>query len=218
MKLLPTKTPEILKKITPAWIWSIETTAKKIYLTFDDGPIPEATPFVLKTLEHYQAKATFFCIGANIIKHPELLEDCITKGHAIGNHTYHHLNGWKTTTQHYLENTLKTTAVLEHRDPHYKKNLLFRPPYGKITPQQSKALRALGYKIIMWDILPRDWEKKYSSEHCLEKVLHHTKPGSIIVLHDSIKAFTKMSYTLPKILSYYTAHGFTFESLNHCTH
>lgn len=203
------KTNALIKKIFSNYIWDVSNTENKIYLTFDDGPIPEITEWVLEELKKHEAKATFFCIGHNIQKHPEIFEKVIREGHSVGNHTFNHLNGWKTSTKEYIENSSQW-SVVSGRVPNCH---LFRPPYGKIKTSQSKKLRQLGYKIIMWDILSADYDTAISPEKCLENVLQNVKSGSIIVFHDSIKAFPNLEYTLPKALKYWEAKGFVCDTI-----
>lgn len=214
--LFPASPPILLKKVLGGLVWNIPTKAKKIYLTFDDGPIPEVTPFVLQTLKRYNAKATFFCIGDNVLKHPDLFNTIISEGHQIGNHTQHHLGAWKVTRKEYLQNIVQASESLcqSHKiDLPKNEKKLFRPPYGKITPRLIRSIKKLGYTIIMWDVLSFDWRQDQKAEWCLETVLKNTKPGSIIVFHDSEKAFQNMSYVLPKVLEHFSKKGFTFESL-----
>ena len=210
------KTNVLIKKLFPHYIWSIPNAENKIYLTFDDGPTPEITEWVLQELQKYNAKATFFCIGNNIEKHPDIFEKIIAKGHSIGNHTFNHLNGWKTDTEEYLEISIQWSTV-SGQSPNSKQQTetcnLFRPPYGKIKMAQSKRLRQLGYKIIMWDVLSADFDTRISPEKCLENVLKNVKSGSIIVFHDSIKAFPNLEYTLPKALQYWAAKGFVCDAI-----
>jgi peptidoglycan/xylan/chitin deacetylase (PgdA/CDA1 family) len=200
------KTNSLIKRIFSNYIWDIPNVDNKIYLTFDDGPTPEITEWVLEVLQKHQIKATFFCIGKNIQKHPAIFNKAIDKGHAIGNHTFNHLNGWKTPFGDYLENI--DLCKSEIRNP---QSSLFRPPYGKIKTTQSKKLRQLGYKIIMWDVLSADFDQSISPEKCLENVIKNIKPGSIIVFHDSVKAFKNLEYTLPKSIEILKQKGFEFD-------
>jgi len=206
------KTNSIIKKIFRNYIWDIPNTENKIYLTFDDGPIPEITEWVLEELKKYNAKATFFCIGNNIEKHPSVFMKVINEVHSIGNHTFNHLNGWKTSTEEYLENFKQCEAIISNLQPATCK--LFRPPYGKIKLSQSKRIRKLGYKIILWDVLSVDYDSSISSQKCLENVLENVRSGSIIVFHDSIKAFPNLEYTLPRVLENLSKKGFVFEAIN----
>jgi peptidoglycan/xylan/chitin deacetylase (PgdA/CDA1 family) len=200
------KTPLLLKKLYPKkLIWNKPRTDKVIFLTFDDGPIPIVTPWVLKTLKSFDAKATFFCIGENITKHPEIFSQLIADGHAIGNHTFNHLNGWKTDDHTYLSNYHKCQEITNAK--------FFRPPFGRIKRAQIKELAAQEAQIIMWDVLSGDFDTKLLPEKCLSNVLKHSENGSIIVFHDSIKAWDRLEYALPKALAYWTKQGFKFKSL-----
>lgn len=206
------KVPTLIKKIFYNQIWDIPNDENKIYLTFDDGPTPEITKWVLEILEKENIKATFFCIGNNIEKHPEIFNSIFQKGHSIGNHTFNHLQGWKTTTKQYIENVeLNATEICKLNTDYCK---LFRPPYGKIKPSQSKLLRKKGFKIIMWDVLSKDYDANCSPEKCLENVVKNTKQGSIIVFHDSIKAQNNLKYVLPKAIEILKNKGFVFDTIN----
>ncbi len=193
-----------MQRIFPKRVWRLPNSENAVYLTFDDGPIPEVTPWVLDTLKKYSAHGTFFCIGDNVRKHPEVFRRLQLEGHAVGNHTFHHLNGWKTDTKSYIADTLKAEEILKKK---YSDTKLFRPPYGKIKMEQSKALRNRGYKIIMWDVLSADFDEKVSNAACLENVLTHMRPGSIVVFHDSIKAKERLTFALPKVLKFITEKG-----------
>lgn len=169
---------------------------KAVYLTFDDGPHPEATPFVLDQLQRYNAKATFFCIGKNVVEHPDIYQRILEEGHTTGNHTHNHLNGWKTGTDKYLENIFEARKYID--------SPLFRPPYGRITPFQIKQVkqRIPGAKIIMWDVLSADFDTEITGETCVQNVVFKLQPGSIIVFHDSTKAWDRLSYALPRVLEF----------------
>lgn len=186
-------------------VWKIPTSDPVLFLTFDDGPVPGVTPEVLLILKKYNAKATFFCIGENVEKHPGIYQEIIDNGHKTGNHTYNHLNGWKTKNPVYFRNVLKCTTKVD--------SLLFRPPYGKITRSQSAKLKRK-FSIIMWDVLSGDFDPEITKEKCLKNVIQSAQPGSIIVFHDSIKAADKMLFALPKVLDYYSEKGFSFQPLN----
>jgi peptidoglycan/xylan/chitin deacetylase (PgdA/CDA1 family) len=207
------KTNRFIKKIFSNYIWDIPNTENKIYLTFDDGPTPEITEWVLQELEKYNAKATFFCIGNNIEKHPEIFEKLVAKGHSVGNHTFNHMNGWKTSTEDYLKNTFLCEEQILESKIYNLKSKIFRPPYGKIKASQAQKLRQLGYKIIMWDVLSADYDTTISAEKCIENATKNVTSGSIIVFHDSVKAFPHLEYTLPKALKYFKEKGFVFEKL-----
>lgn len=218
MTLAPVKIPFVVKKMFPNYIWDIATNEKIIYLTFDDGPTPEITHWTLNTLKTYNAKATFFCIGNNIEKHPEIFRSIIENGHAIGNHTQNHVKGWKTKTADYLSEVEQAEKNIQKEKPQQNTSAsnalkLFRPPYGKLTSKQGKGLMALGYKIVMWDILSFDWDRNISEAKCLKNVISKTKKGSIVVFHDSVKASKNMQSTLPKVLKHFTEQGFVFKSL-----
>jgi peptidoglycan/xylan/chitin deacetylase (PgdA/CDA1 family) len=207
-----TKTNYFIKKIFPNYLWDIPNNENKVYLTFDDGPTPEITEWALDQLKKYNAKATFFCIGKNIEKYPEIFKKVKEDGHAIGNHTFNHLNGWKIPTEDYIKNTkLCQSAICSLQSAVYN---LFRPPYGKIKSSQSKALRKLGYKIVMWDVLSEDYNQNITPEKCLENVLKNVQSGSIILFHDSVKAFPNLEYALPKTLKFLKDKGFICDVIN----
>lgn len=213
--MIPIKTPNILKYIFSGYNWDFSSkNSKKIYLTFDDGPIPDVTEFVLKELSKYNAKATFFCIGDNIKKHPAIFNKILSYEHAIGNHTMNHLKAWKNDSKTYIDNVLACSNEIEHFVDPKKKEKLFRPPYGQISYPKFKTLQNQGYKIIMWNILSKDWDQKTSPEQCFQNVIQNAQQGSIIVFHDSIKAAINLKYALPKVLEYYTEKGYTFEKIN----
>lgn len=192
----------------PKRIWAFPPSENKVFLTFDDGPIPEVTPWVLKTLEAYDAKATFFCIGENIQKHPELFQQLTAQGHAVGNHTFHHLKGSKTPLKQYLANVELSQEHLHKYTPQgLQKRKLFRPPYGKMTRQQAQALLASDFQIIMWNVLSYDWDSNLSPEKCFQNVKSYLLPGSIVVFHDSLKAEKNLRYTLPKVLDFIQENG-----------
>ncbi|CAM3567770.1 polysaccharide deacetylase [Flavobacterium saliperosum S13] len=212
------KTNKLIKRLFSNQVWDIPNAEKKIYLTFDDGPTPEVTEWVLSVLKQHDIKATFFCIGDNIRKHPELFQKVISEGHHIGNHTYNHLQGWKTSDKAYLENINSCEDVIRKKmtdDRHQSANCgLFRPPYGKIRPSQSARLRKKGYKIIMWDVLSADFDLRITPEKCLSNVIKNTTQGSIIVFHDSRKAFKNLEYTLPRTIEILKEKGFLFDTID----
>ena len=216
MSIVPIKTPALVKKMLPNYVWDIPTTNKELYLTFDDGPTPEITNWTLDILDQYNAKATFFCIGANAERYPSIFNRILNKQHTIGNHTQNHVKGWSTTTQNYLNNVKKADTTINRllANQNRSKVSLFRPPYGQIKPQQSRKIRALGYNIIMWDVLSFDWERNISEKECLEHIISNSGPGSIIVFHDSVKASKNMKYALPKVLAFFSNKGFVFKSLS----
>ena len=198
------KTPQLIQNLFPNFIWKVPSVQKVLYLTFDDGPIPEVTPWVLDTLEEYEAKGTFFCVGDNIRKNPDLLGEVVSRGHHVGNHTFNHLNGWSTDNVPYFHNVRHCANLV--------KSGLFRPPYGRLKPKQAQFLQR-HYTIIMWDVLSGDFDPNLSHEQCLENVLHHAAPGSIVVFHDSLKAEGKLRFVLPRVLAHFQQQGYRFEAL-----
>lgn len=199
-----TKTPNFIQNLFPGYTWKVDSQKKELFLTFDDGPIPEVTPWVIDTLKEYNAKASFFCVGDNVRKHPHIYTKLIENGHTIGNHTFNHLNGWTSDNISYFHNVRKCARIV--------KSDLFRPPYGKLKPKQTQFL-SRHYKIIMWDVLSGDFDKNLSVDDCYEKVIRSSKPGSIIVFHDSLKAFDTLKIVLPKVLEYFSNLGYTFQSI-----
>lgn len=191
-------------------LWRIPTEKNELYLTFDDGPVPGPTEFALKELKKYDAKATFFCIGDNVRKHPAVFEKVAAEGHVIGNHTFNHLKGWSTSLSRYIENIAQCDSQFETYNSQITN--LFRPPYGRITNAQIKALKS-EYQIVMWDVLTHDYSKTISSEKCLAGTIKATRPGSIIVFHDSLKAERNLTYVLPKFLEHFSNLGFKFKTL-----
>lgn len=205
------KAPWWLKKLYPDCIWKIDTNEKILYLSFDDGPHEEATPFVLDLLAHYQAKASFFCIGKNVQAHPDIYQRILAEGHRVGNHSYSHLNGWKVSTEEYIQDIIKAKNYIDSN--------LFRPPYGRINRFQRKLLGKANAKeqpmfhIIMWDVLSGDFDMALTAEQCTKNVIRHAGPGSIITFHDSKKALPRMKESLEKSLDYFSEKGFRFEIL-----
>ncbi len=199
------RTPFFLKWIYPSILCKVPTQEKKLYLTFDDGPIPEITPKVIDLLNQYNAKATFFCVGDNVEKHPFEYSLLQKNNHAVGNHTYHHLNGFKTSLNKYVNDVNNASAFISSK--------LFRPPYGRITPAQYISLRK-NYKIVMWDVLSYDFDASVNCEQCLQNVIKHSRNGSVIVFHDSVKAADKMLYALPEVLKCFTEQGYSFETIS----
>jgi peptidoglycan/xylan/chitin deacetylase (PgdA/CDA1 family) len=206
------KTPGILKKIYPDCIWNFSKTEPVIYLTFDDGPHPLTTPFILETLRQFNARATFFCIGKNVAAHPALYKQILNEGHSVGNHTNNHLNGWKTPDQEYIQNIKDARKYIDSN--------LFRPPYGRITKFQIRLLTAAEnskqptvFRIIMWDVLSGDFDESVSPEKCSQNVIRNAGEGSIVVFHDSEKAYIRLQKGLPDTLKYFTGKGFRFEAI-----
>ena len=214
MKPYLVKTPKFVRRLFPKRVWAFPNSKNSVYLTFDDGPIPLVTPWVIEVLKQYKAKATFFCVGDNVIKHANVFQQIIEEGHSIGNHTYHHLNGWSTKTKDYINNCKKCEDSLNRvQDYKSSSNPLFRPPFGKLTLKQSKTLQEKGFHIIMWDVLSADFDTKISNKKCLENVLKNIKPGSIVVFHDSLKSYDKLRYVLPKVLDFLKINNINCESI-----
>lgn len=211
MKPYFVKTPSFIPILFMKRTWHFSRRKKVIYLTFDDGPTPNVTNWVLNELKHYNAKATFFCLGKNIEENKNLFNQIILDGHSIGNHTHNHLNGLLTDTETYVANVdLAEKSILVF----LKKSLkLFRPPYGKMSIRQAIALRKKGFKIIMWDVLSADFDTKITPKQCLNNTIANIENGSIVVFHDSLKAFEKLQFVLPQILNYYTKKGFSFNAI-----
>ena len=207
MKFYWIKTHIIIKKIFKNYIWDLFNNDKIVYLTFDDGPTPEVTHWVLSQLKNHNAKATFFCIGNNVKNNPETYNDLLNEGHVVGNHNFKHDNGWETNTATYIESVLLTEKHIDN------KHKLFRPPFGKLKIAQSRKLRELGFKIIMWDVLSADFDINVCPEKCLENVLKNVQSGSIIIFHDSQKAFKNLEYALPKTLEYLSKNNFKCEAI-----
>jgi peptidoglycan/xylan/chitin deacetylase (PgdA/CDA1 family) len=201
------KTPRIIMRIFRNYTWRFFTSKKEIYLTFDDGPIPLVTEFVLETLKKQQVKATFFCVGENVKKHPEIYNRIIKEGHQTGNHTYNHLNGWKCNTEDYINNIVKCEELTNTK--------LFRPPYGKIKKSQARQLQKNGFKIIMWRLLSGDLDKNISAKTCCQNVINNAQNGDIIVFHDNIKSHEKLIKMLEKLIISLKDKGFVFKTIKH---
>lgn len=199
----PVRTPALFRWLYPSLEWKGNAANKTIYLTFDDGPHPVATPFVLDLLKQHNIKATFFCIGKNVQRYPQIYQRILAEGHQTGNHTQDHRNGWKTSREDYLENIFTATQYIDAS--------LFRPPYGRITRAQIKAVQQqFAYRIIMWDVLSGDFDTQLQPEKCWHRVKKAVRPGSIIVFHDSEKAWQRMQYALPKTIEYFLEQGYQF--------
>lgn len=207
------RTPFFLPWFYSGLLWRVPTKEKKVYLTFDDGPVPGPTEFVLELLKKHQAKATFFCIGDNVRKHPAIFRKVIAEGHRIGNHTFHHLRGWKYSRKEYIQDTFLCESQMKESGLvlNNASKPLFRPPYGRITRAQIESLAA--YEIVMWDVLSKDYDQTISPEKILQGSIQATRPGSIVVFHDSLKAIRNLEYVLPRYLSYLKQEGYSFESL-----
>ncbi|MES2515060.1 MAG: polysaccharide deacetylase family protein [Bacteroidota bacterium] len=203
MKLL-VRPPQLLRSFYKDSVWRMNKTEPVIYLTFDDGPIPELTPWVLDVLKEYGVKATFFCVGDNIVKHPEIFERILREGHQVGNHTFNHIKGWKVTKGLYLDNVEKCQSLT--------KTNLFRPPYGRIKKSQYQALTHK-YRIVFWDVLSYDYDKFTTPKKCLDNGIRHTRNGSIIVFHDNVKAQKNLKFALPQYIEYFLKLSYKFATL-----
>ncbi|MFN4006184.1 MAG: polysaccharide deacetylase family protein [Chitinophagaceae bacterium] len=186
-------------------LWQMPANGNTVYLTFDDGPHPEATPFVLSTLAAFNAKATFFCIGKNVTTHPDIYQQILEQGHTVGNHTQAHTNGFKTNTEKYVQGVI---AAAQHINSSW-----FRPPYGRLTWAQANALRQMNYRIVMWSLLSGDFDTSIDGEQCYNYVQQHLQPGCIVVFHDSAKALPRLRWALPKVLKYIQAMGWQSAAL-----
>ena len=204
------KTPRLVQLFYPNLIWQIKTSHKDIYLTFDDGPIPDVTTWVLEELNRWQAKATFFLVGENIVEYPEIYDIILADGHAVGNHTHNHLNGWQHKQDYYLKNIVACDNAMNWQSD---TNKLFRPPYGRISFKLARIL-AKTHKIIMWDVLSGDFDLKIPAEICLKKSINATENGSIIVFHDNIKTGNTLKYVLPRYLKHFSERGYQFKAIN----
>ena len=198
--------PAWLQRIYPGAIWRGDTTRKVVYLTFDDGPIPEVTPKLLDVLEKEKVHATFFMVADNVTKYPQIYHRVVANGHRIGNHTYHHIKGTKYKLADYIADVKKADVILGGTK-------LFRPPYGRVLPKQLIALRSMGYKIILWDVLTHDYEKSHSAEDLVRIVKRYVRNGSIITFHDSIKSNERMLAAVPQVIRELRNEGYTFETL-----
>ncbi|GBU07048.1 polysaccharide deacetylase [Bacteroidales bacterium] len=197
--------PLLYRAFFPGAIWRIDSSAKNVFLTFDDGPIPHITPWVLDILDCYQIKATFFCVGDNVRKHPEIYQMILDRGHTVGNHTFSHVQGLPMSSKSYMDNVIKAE--------HYIKSEYFRPPHGHLRFSQYFKLRKR-YKVIMWDVVTRDYSKRMTAQGVFNVVKKKTRNGSIIVFHDSLKAKERIKVALPLSIEWLLAQGYTFQSIN----
>jgi peptidoglycan/xylan/chitin deacetylase (PgdA/CDA1 family) len=204
------KTPGIIQSLFPEMDWKgvNNTTTKTIYLTFDDGPTPGVTTWVLDALKEYEALATFFCVGQNVSAHPGIYQQILEEGHTVGNHTHSHVSGFKTSTREYIQEVKKAQEVID--------SSFFRPPYGRIRRSQSKLLKE-GYRIVMWDVLSGDFDPSISAEKCISNVVNNVEDGSIVVFHDSKKAFPVLQKSLLKVLKKLQNEGYHFSAINNDT-
>ena len=201
------KTPWWIKKLYPGCVWDIEPKHKTLYLSFDDGPHPTITPYILNLLKQYNARATFFCIGENVVKFPGIYRQLTEQDHLTGNHTQHHFNGWKTNDEDYIRDIMEAHDKIGSN--------LFRPPYGRIKRSQIRLLEEKypAIKIIMWNILAGDWDENLKPGKCFEQIKSRISDGDIIVFHDTDKAFKRLEYVLPRLLKYYSEKGYQFKKI-----
>jgi peptidoglycan/xylan/chitin deacetylase (PgdA/CDA1 family) len=204
MALYPHSIPRWIQALAPGLTWHIPTPSKEVYLTFDDGPHPTITPWVMDQLEAFGGKGTFFMVGNNVDKYPEVAQAVVNRGHSIGNHTYHHLKGWNTNTDAYLADVAQAAKVIP--------SALFRPPYGRISRAQIKALQPQ-YRIVMWEVLTGDFDRYIQPHDCTRAVLKHTRPGSVVVYHDSDKSWNNLRASLPAVLRGLTDQGYVLKAL-----
>lgn len=195
--------PQLIRYLYPSAIWRMDKDERAVYLTFDDGPIPRVTPWVLDILDRYGIKATFFMVGDNIRKHPDEFRMVVERGHRIGNHTFNHIRGLSYDINSYLENTDKACRMMMNTN-------LFRPPHGYMSPKQYAELKKR-YKIIMWDLVTRDYNRKFNGEQILQKVKKYVRNGSIITFHDSLKSEENIRYALPKAIEWLMEQGYEFK-------
>ena len=200
----PAKVPKAVEWLFPSFTWSIADAGKEVYLTFDDGPHPDITSRVLNMLKEAGAHATFFCIGDRVQRYPDVYARILREGHSVGNHTYNHLNGWKTSTSTYIENVELARKYID--------SILFRPPYGKLSREQSLCLQEKGYRIVMWNVLSGDYDQQISAEQCIRRV-QHLSSGNIILLHDSEKAEHRMVHALDALLKMGSENGYVFKGI-----
>ncbi|MBR1682233.1 MAG: polysaccharide deacetylase family protein [Bacteroidaceae bacterium] len=201
-----------LRWLYPHATWRMDPSVKAVYLTFDDGPIPEATPFVLDTLARYGIKATFFVVGDNVRKHPDLFRRIIAEGHQVGNHTFNHIGGFRWLSRNYLRNTKKAQELINTFLPHHDNSAhpLFRPPHGWMRPLQYRIIRRKGYRIVMWDLVTRDYSRRLNAAEVLANVKRYARAGSIITFHDSLRSIAKLEQILPTALEWLIAEGYEF--------
>lgn len=200
------KTPKLVRKLFPTYLWNKSRRKPFVYLTFDDGPIPEVTPWVLDCLDNYGMKGTFFCVGDNVRKHSSIYQRILNEDHSVGNHSYSHKSGWSTEVESYLNDVKLCSSFVDSN--------LFRPPYGRLKPQQAESLREK-YQIVMWDILSGDFDANISAQQCLHNITNYLKPGSIVVMHDNLKSFEKLKFVLPRLCEHLISNGLKSRQLSY---
>lgn len=204
---LPVVVPRWLRMLYPNRTWSLPVDEKILYLSFDDGPHPTITPRVLELLKQYNAKATFFCVGNNVEKYPAVFNSIQAEGHSLGNHSFHHLNGWKSDNQIYIDDVKKADSLIHSN--------LFRPPYGRLKFSQASALLQMGYELIMWTVLSADYDRNITKEQCAMRVIKNITSGTIVLFHDSEKAEERMLYALEELLNDATKKGYQFKAIKY---
>ena len=200
------KTPKVIRKLFPNYLWNKSRKKPYVYFTFDDGPIPKVTPWVLDTLKSYNMHGTFFCVGDNVRKHSKIYNRLIAEGHSIGNHSYSHKSGWGSDVEKYLDDVELCSSFVQSD--------LYRPPYGRLKPLQAKAIRDQ-YQIVMWDVLSGDFDQNITTEQCYQNVIQNLKPGSIIVFHDNIKSFVTLKEVLPRVMEYCQSRGLSSKGIKY---
>lgn len=200
------KTPKLIRKLFPNYLWNKSRKKPYVYFTFDDGPIPEVTPWVLDTLKAYDMQGTFFCVGDNVRKHSNIYNRLVTEGHSVGNHSYSHKSGWSSDVENYLDDVELCGSFVQSD--------LYRPPYGRLKPQQAEAIRHQ-YQIVMWDVLSGDFDQNITSEQCYQNVIQNLKPGSIVVFHDNIKSFETLKEVLPRVMEYCQSQGLSSKAIKY---
>jgi len=204
--------PAPVRRLLPDCLWEMPGPANTLYLTFDDGPVPDETPFVLEQLARYEAKATFFCVGENLVRHPNIARQALAAGHRLANHTHRHLSGWSHARPEYLADVARCQQELNRLLPAPEARPLLRPPFGRITRPLARILNAT-HQVVMWDVLTCDYDRDFPAPQCLATAIRYTKPGSIVVFHDSLKASRNLRYVLPRYLAHFAGLGFRFEAL-----
>lgn len=200
------KTPKLIRKLFPNYLWNKSRKKPFVYFTFDDGPIPEVTPWVLDTLKAYDMHGTFFCVGDNVRKHGKIYNRLISEGHSVGNHSYSHKSGWSTDAENYLDDVELCGSFVQSD--------LYRPPYGRLKPQQAEAIRHQ-YQIVMWDVLSGDFDQNITAEQCYQNVIQNLKPGSIVVFHDNVKSFDTLKEVLPRVMKYCQSRGLSSKAIKY---
>lgn len=210
--------PDWLHCLYPNALWRVasDDASLTVYLTFDDGPVPEVTPQVLDILDSFGIKATFFWVGENLLKYPHLAQEVVQRGHRIGNHTYHHISGWSVSAEKYIDNILKAESIIGQTIQGYfgeHTKRLFRPPYGRMRREVYEWLKARGYTVVLWDLVTHDYNRRYTPEEIERICMRYVRDGSIILMHDSIKASENTLVVLPRLICRLQTEGYQFRML-----